>query len=339
MEVRVTIGLCVKDSESTIRQCIESIISQKYPMELIQLVVVDGCSKDKTLSIISSATSKTCMRVETYSDKGEGLGTARQIVVNNAKGKYVIFVDADIRLFSDLLRNHVKIMEKNPGIGVAFGKPVLQKGTLIATVLNLAAYAAGGSIGTGASICRSEVLRQVGGFDTKIKGAAEDRDLFVRFRLQGWQVSVNETARFFHKPRENLCSFWVEQSWFGYGDHYFNHKYSSINTVWRKFPAGDSGNFSLTFALFVGSVGTVWRKLPSGEFVWGLKLASRAYQRTRRKLSFLILPQMILGNIGWWAGFAKGHKDGYGHGKSVCSDSKSAEKPFSMINGKCAQHV
>ena len=289
MGPKVTIGVCVKDSEKTIRESVESIINQKYPAELIQVIIVDGCSKDKTLSIINSATSKTCMIVETYSDKGEGLGTARQIVVNNAKGKYVIFVDGDVKLFSDFVRNHVKFMEENPGIGVAFGTPMLQEGTLIATVWDLSTYAAGGSIGTGAAIFRSEFLRQVGGFDTKIKGASEDRDLFVRFRLHGWQVSVNESARFFHKHRENLRSFWVEQSWFGYGDHYFNHKHGSIGTVWRKFPAG--------------------------EFVYGLELASRAYERTHRKLSFLILPQMILGNIGWWAGFAKGHKDGYGHEK------------------------
>lgn len=316
MRVTVTIGLCVKDSETTIGQSIESIISQKYPLDLIQLVVVDGSSKDKTLSIINKATSRTCMKVETHSDKGMGLGTARQIVVDNAKGKYVIFVDSDISLFSDFVRNHVKFMEENPDIGAAFGKPMLQDGPLIATVWDLAAYAVGGGVGAGASICRSEVLRQVGGFDTKIKGAAEDRDLFIRFRLQGMQVSVNDKARYFHKRRGNLRSFLVEQSWFGYGDHYFNHKHSSVGAVQRKSPTGGSGN-SLRLALFGGSVGTVWRKLPVGEFKWGLKLASMAYERTHRKVSFLILPQMILGNIGWWAGFAKGHKDGYGHEKNA----------------------
>lgn len=316
MSVRVTIGLCAKDSEKTIKQSIKSIIDQKYPLELIQLVVVDGSSKDNTLSIISKAISRAYMKVETYSDKGKGLGAARQIVVNNAKGKYVIFIDSDMRLLGDFVRNHVNFMEENPDIVAAFGKPMLQEGPLIAAVWGLAAYAAGGCVATGGSICRSEVVRQVGGFDTKIKGAAEDRDLFVRFRLRGLQVSVNDTAKFFHKHKENLRSFWVEQSWFGYGDHYFNHKHSSIGAVWRKLHAGGSGNSSLTFALFVGSVGTIWHKFPVKESVWGLKLASRAYERTHRKLSFLILPQMILGNIGWWAGFAKAHRDGYGHEKA-----------------------
>jgi GT2 family glycosyltransferase len=271
------------------------------------------------------------MKVETCSDKGEGLGIARQIVVDNATGKYVIFVDADITLFSDFVRNHVKFMEENHGVGAAFGKHMFQDGTLIATVSALAAYAVGGGVGTGASICRSEVLRQVGGFDRKIKGAAEDRDLFVRFRLLGWQISVNETARYFHKPREGFRSFWAEQSWFGYGDHYFNHKYDRIGTVWRKFPTGGSGNSSLAFGLFVGSSGTVYRRFPAWDFVWGLKLASRAYEQTHRKLSFLIIPQMILGNISWWAGFAKGHKDGYGHGKNV-TEYEFRRETFSAIN-------
>ncbi len=287
MSERVTIGLCVKDSERTIHQSIESILSQKYPMELIQLVVVDGCSKDKTLSIINNETSKSHILVETFSDQGQGLGTARQIVVNNAQGKYIIFVDADVKLFSDFVRNHVKFMEENPAVGVAFGTTMLQEGSLIATVSDLCAYGAGGSIGGGATIYRSELLQQVGGFDIKIKGAAEDTDLIFRLQLHGWPGSVNKTARFFHNNRENLRSFWVEQSWMGYGDHYFNHKHGSVNGVWRKFPAA--------------------------EFVYGLKLTSRAYERTCKKLSFLIVPLMIFANIGWWTGFTKGHIDGYGH--------------------------
>jgi glycosyltransferase involved in cell wall biosynthesis len=287
MSVNVTIGVCVKNSEKTIQESVGSIINQKYPAELIQVIIVDGCSRDKTMSIVDRTTEETRLKVETCSDKGEGLGTARQIVVNNAKGKYIIFVDADVKLLSDFVRNQVKFMEEKPDIGAVFGTPLHQEGTLIATVWDLVTYSAGGSVGSEATIYRTEVLRQVGGFDTRIKGAAEDIDLIARIKLHGWQVSVNETAKFYHKHKENLRSFWAEQSWFGYGYHYFNHKHGTLGTVWRKFPAGD--------------------------FILGLKLTSRAYERTHRRLSFLILPQMILGNISWWAGFAKGHKHGYGH--------------------------
>ena len=309
----MTIGLCVKNSERTIRQSIESIAKQSYPLNLIQLIVVDGSSKDKTLPIIKKVTSKTSIQLEIHSDGGKGLGAARQIVVNNAKGRYIIFVDADITIFSDFVRSHVKFMEADPDLGAAFGTPMFHEGPLVATILSLATSTVGGGVGAGASICRSEALRQIGGFDTKIKGAAEDRDLFVRLRLKGWQISVNETAKYFHEHRGDLYSFWAEQSWFGYGDHYFNHKYRNINNIWRNYPTEGSEGVSLTHALFGGSVDTIWHRLPIGEFIWGLELSSKAFKRTHKKLSFLILPQLILGNIGWWVGFGKAHRNKYGH--------------------------
>jgi len=130
MDAKVTIGLCVKDSEKTVRESVCSIVKQKYPTELIQLIVVDGCSKDKTMAVINRTTEKTQVKVETYSDKGRGLGAARQIVVNKAVGKYIIFADADVKLFDDFTKKHVSFMEENPNVGVAFGKPMYQEGTL-----------------------------------------------------------------------------------------------------------------------------------------------------------------------------------------------------------------
>ena len=38
------------------------------------------------MSIIDRTVTKSAVKNETYSDKGEGLATARQIVVNNGKG-------------------------------------------------------------------------------------------------------------------------------------------------------------------------------------------------------------------------------------------------------------
>lgn len=286
MNMEVTVGLCVKNSERTIKQSVESIIGQNYSKDLIQLIVVDGRSKDKTLSIINEATIKTKMMVETYTDKGKGLGTARQIVVENAKGKYLIFVDADIVVSSDFVENHVKFMEENPDVGVAFGTPMPQGGTLIATVWDL--YTSrGGSVGNDATIYRSEVLRQIGGFDTKIEGAAEDKDLMVRFRQHGWGILVNEKAKYIHKHRETVQTFWAEQSWFGRGDHYYHHKH--------------------------GGSGTVKGKIPVGQFIWGLNLASKAYEQTNRKISFFLPFLFVFGTISWWYGFFKAHVNGYGH--------------------------
>ena len=286
----MTVGVCVKDSEKTIKECIDSIVNQKYPQELSQIIIVDGCSKDKTLPIVVSSTSKADILVEIYSDEGRGLGAARQIIVDHANGKYLIFVDADVKLFDDFVKKHVKFMEENPDVGIAFGKPMHQEArarNLVSTVLDLFGYATGGFIGTDATIFRTRALTQVGGFDTNIRGAAEDIDLITRIQAKGWLSSTNENARFFHEWKNDLRGFWNEQSWFGYGDHYIHHKHRNIDPAWHK--------------------------LPVGVFVYGLRMARKAYGLTHREISFLIPLQMVFGNIAWWSGFIKGHIDGYGH--------------------------
>jgi len=279
----------VKNSEKTIKDAIDSIINQKYPVELIQVIVVDGCSRDKTMSLLAVATAKTSMEVETYSDMGRGLGAARQIVVNKANGNYIIFADADVKLFDDFARKHVKFMEENPNVGVAFGKPMYQEGTLTSSVWNLYQYATGGFSGNDATIYRPEALRMVGGFDSNIKGAGEDNDLLYRIRAKGWLVATNETARFFHRNRENLKGFLIERFWFGYGGHYFSHKTKQRPT---------------------------WRQNPIGAFKYGLQMALKAYTLTHKKISFLIPTHVVLSNIFWWFGYYKAHIQGYGHGIS-----------------------
>lgn len=53
METKVTVGLCVKNSEKTVKDTVDSIIKQKYLPNLMEIIVVDGDSKDRTLSIVT----------------------------------------------------------------------------------------------------------------------------------------------------------------------------------------------------------------------------------------------------------------------------------------------
>ncbi len=306
MAPKVTIGVCVKNSEKTIRESVSSVINQKYPTEFIQIIIVDGCSKDKTMSIIYNVIEKTSMKVEIYSDKSGGISKARQHVVNKANGKYIIFVDSDVKLFDDFTKKLVGFMDENPKVGVAFGKPMYQEGgALVSAVRDLYWYAIGGFLGNSATIYRPEAIHEVCGFDQNIKGAGEDTDLINRIRAKGWLVSVGEKARFFHKSRENLREFWLEQYWFGYGDHYISHKNKNGNQLWHR--------------------------LPIGSFRYGLRVAIKAYRLTHIKISFLIPLQSVFGNISWWFGFVKGHIEGYGH--------VSPENFFSIVNEKFSQHV
>jgi len=284
--MKITVGVCVKNSERTIKGALAGILNQKYPREQMQVIIVDGCSTDRTLSIIENMASEMDMPVEILSDKGKGLGAARQTVVDNAKGDYIVFVDGDVELQEDFVQKQVDFMEKNPKVATAVGRYMFKEGNLLSTVWSLCCYVAP-PMGTDGTIFRLEALRQVEGFDENIRGAAEDTDVILRIRKEGWEISANEEAQFYHNCRQSLREFWKERAWIGSGSHYLNHKHGCLNPLWRS--------------------------LPAGSLRYGLELAIESYGSTNRKTSFLIPPLLVFGNIAWWFGFIQAHFNGYGH--------------------------
>ncbi|MGB9760460.1 MAG: glycosyltransferase, partial [Thermoproteota archaeon] len=114
---KVTIGLCVKNNESTIHFTINSILRINYPTELLDLVVVDGKSRDKTLEIIKQALRNSNLSFNIFSDEGKGLAYARQLAVDNAKGEFIQWIDGDHVIPKDFITKQVKFIMSNDKLG------------------------------------------------------------------------------------------------------------------------------------------------------------------------------------------------------------------------------
>lgn len=301
-EPHVTIGICVKDSEKTIRKCLESIFNQNYDKGLLEIIIVDGESKDNTLNISEELTSKSGISTKIFSDKSKGLSVARQLVLDNTKNKYVVFVDSDVLLAPDFIKSQVKFMENCSGMAVVFGKYEYQKGlqkSLPATLSNLSKNVGSlewarstkrkGFPPNDASIYLVAATKHVGGFDLSITGASEDEDMILRLTAQGWFIAINEKARFYALSRATWSSVWMESVWFGYGKHFLNHK-----------------NKGTSFFL---------RYLPLIYVYVGLKLGVKSYKLTLEKKSFFIPLLTFFRKIALYVGFVNAHHDGYGHAK------------------------
>jgi glycosyltransferase involved in cell wall biosynthesis len=286
----VTIGLCVRNSEKTIRNAVNSLIDQCYPHKCIDIIVVDGKSKDATLTIIDEILTNTDMRNRIYSDEGKGLGLARQIVVEKACGDYIVFIDSDVVLPRDFLRKQVDFVEKNPAIGAAIpeceymnlGKslPADIQDLLLSMVKNISSNAA----------FRTQALREIGGFDKLIKGASEDIDVAFRLKRAGWNVVPNPNAKFYQIREETLRDIHARYIWYGYGDHFTHHKHRSLIDVAYR--------------------------LPPPYVIWGVKLSLKAYAKYHTKKAFLIPLLCLLASTSWCLGFIGAHMDEYGHQQS-----------------------
>jgi len=311
MKVKVTVGMCVKNCEATVQEAIDSVVNQDYPHELMEIIVVYGNSKDKTVFIMIDSISKTNIQTKTYHDKGKGLGVARQMVVNNALGEYIVWVDGDIILPKNYLQKQVEFMDQNPQVGVAQGKWGTSKGrTIVAVLENMSvldyefkdAKTSPKSLGCVGGIYRVRALRQVGGFDGRIKGAAEDRDVTARIRAAGWLLSFNKNVELYHKNRETWRGLWGQYFWWGYGEHYISHIHKLTSYyVWPH-------------CLY---------KIPPVAFMAGLRRSIRAYKASHQKISFLLPFHNFLKMIAWCFGFVKSHKEGYGHEHRAKSSNRS----------------
>jgi len=245
-EVRVTIGMCVKNSEATIKEAVESVLTQDYPSQSMELLVVDGRSRDRTLRILEGSLRGAKIRVRMFSES-EGLGRARQIVVDNASGEYIVWVDGDMILGKGFVKKQVEFMDHYPDVGIAKGKyGVRINGKLegvVATLENVEFLLGTASEGRtdskalGASGCvyRVKALKQVGGFDTGIKGVGEDMDVENRIRRKGWQLHVSP-AIFFETRRQTWKALWSEYFWHGSGGRYMFEKNKRAINIGRMFP-------------------------------------------------------------------------------------------------------
>ena len=100
------------NSELTIKRCISSIKSQKYPKENYEIIVVDDESSDNTVNIAKNAGADKVITIQHSSS-----GAARNTGSKHASGKILSFIDSDCIAQNGWLQTIEKEFEKNQVIG------------------------------------------------------------------------------------------------------------------------------------------------------------------------------------------------------------------------------
>ena len=103
------------NSESTIRECIESVDKLDYPKKLIKMYIMDDGSKDKTLSIARAFSFCKVFKVHS-----SGPEEATAIGINRAKSDYIVNFSSDnVIPTRDWLKKMLFPLEKNPKLTAA----------------------------------------------------------------------------------------------------------------------------------------------------------------------------------------------------------------------------
>ena len=287
---KVTIGLCVRDGETQVQEAIKSIIDQDFPHEFMEAIFVDDGSSDKTLSILNSYLPRMDMETTIFHHEWKGLGYSRNVVVDNAKSEYIVWVDCDMRLSKDFVRKHVEFMKNNPKVGIGKGKYGLYNvASLVGILENMYSVTNDlrdgkeitASFGTGGSIYRVKSIRQVGGFEPRIRRGGEDTDAEHRLSEAGWLLCKTQGV-FYEMGRKTWKGIWRE---------YFGRGYDG-NYVARK-----NGVYAMSGLL---------KMFPPAAILDEVLRSFVAYKLTNRKDVFLLPFHWAFKRTAWCLGFAVG---------------------------------
>lgn len=123
----ITINLVVLNGEKYIRHCLDGILNQTYPKELLEFNILDNGSLDNTASIIENAKFKNqnvkFLKWDLIKSKQNlGMWPGQEELLKYSSGKYVLAMAVDVILDRDFIKNAVEVMEKDPRIGALEAK-------------------------------------------------------------------------------------------------------------------------------------------------------------------------------------------------------------------------
>lgn len=117
MNKLVSVNIVTYNAQDLIEPCLESALKQTYPN--VEILVIDNASIDNTLKVIRKIRAR--IRI-IRNEKNLGYTGGHNIGIRKSKGEYVLCLTQDVVLDKDFIKNAVKTMEKDNGIGSIQGK-------------------------------------------------------------------------------------------------------------------------------------------------------------------------------------------------------------------------
>jgi cellulose synthase/poly-beta-1,6-N-acetylglucosamine synthase-like glycosyltransferase len=221
---KVSIIVATLNSERTIDECLKAIFELNYPKDFLEIIVVDGCSKDATLEIAQKYPVKV---VSEPLNAPAAYNYAMKIVSNDVLG----FIDSDAKVEKEWLNKLVTHLDDPQVAGVSGGIETWNTENAWARSIGydlknryarLKKYVV--RVATMNLLLKKSVIKAVGGFDENLP-SQYDTDLGFRITSSGYKILFEPSAKCYHFNRSTVSGYFRQQLQYGKNTTklYFKH--------------------------------------------------------------------------------------------------------------------
>jgi len=108
----ITAAVCTWNRAELLKQCLEQLTKIVIPLNINwELLVVNNNCTDATDQVIASLADR--LPIRRLFESKQGISNARNRVLSQAKGDYILFIDDDVLIKEDLLVAYLKVIETN----------------------------------------------------------------------------------------------------------------------------------------------------------------------------------------------------------------------------------
>lgn len=193
----ITIGIPVYQQGEYLRDAIDSALSQTIPSEII--VCIDG-SKDNSLEIAESYGSK----IKVIYQVNKGLASARNTIIMNMTGEYLLPLDADDILKEDAVEKIQQVIDETSAdiVAPSFRTFGTTNQEVIVGQANVFDFLEANRIGYFSAIRKTKLL-EIGGYSPKMTWGYEDLHLWINLLNRGSKLVTMKDILVGYRTKEN----------------------------------------------------------------------------------------------------------------------------------------
>ncbi len=241
----VSIIITTRNEEENIADCLESIKSQAYPQDKIEIIVVDNNSTDNTKEIAGRYTDKVY-------NHGSERSAQRNFGIRQARGEYLLYLDADMALTKNVIVECVDKSEKENFIALYIPERIIGKGFWGKVRDFERSFYDATCIDCVRFVHKNKFL-EISGFDESLTGV-EDWDFDRKIRKSG-KVSIVGASLYHNENHFNFKKYLKKKNYYSKYFHKYIQKWGKDDPIIKK----QFGVWYRFFGIFIEN--KKWKKL------------------------------------------------------------------------------